>query len=215
MLLRLRVELPDLPGSLAKVTRILGVLGADVVQITVLERDAGRALDDLVVDWPGGQPRGRLVTALRNVPGVQPLGVWAASASPEAQPEVDLVVAVVSAPARAVRTLMDAVPMVLAADWACVSSADGRLLGASWSAPRRPRLPAHVPARVVALTDGVRMARAPLPGGQVLTVAREEGPAFHRSELHRLQRLLDVLDALPVEPLPAVDGAGRGLLAGA
>ena len=47
MLLRVRVELPDLPGSLAKVTRILGVLGADVVQITVLERDTGLASQPL------------------------------------------------------------------------------------------------------------------------------------------------------------------------
>lgn len=210
MLLRVRVELPDLPGSLAKVTRILGVLGADVVQITVLERDAGRALDDIVVEWPGGQPRDRLVAALRNVPGVRSLGAWAAASTPEAQPEVDLLVAMVRVPARAVRTLMDTVPLVLAADWACVSGAGGEVVAASWAAPRRPRLPAQAPPRVVGLVDDVRMARAPLPGGQALTVAREEGPAFHRSELHRMQRLLDVLESLPAEPLRA-----GGLLAGA
>jgi hypothetical protein len=210
MLLRVRVELPDLPGSLAKVTRILGVLGADVVQITVLERDTGRALDDIVVEWPGGQPRGRLLTALRNAPGVQPIGVWPAASTPEAQPEVDLLVAMVRAPARAVRTLMDTVPLVLAADWACVSDPVGDVVATSWAAPRRPRLPAQAPPRVLGLVDGVRMARAPLPAGQVLTVAREEGPAFHRSELQRVQRLLDVLEALPAEPLRP-----EGLLTGA
>jgi hypothetical protein len=47
------------------------------------------------------------------------------------------------------------------------------------------------------VTEGARLARAPLPGGQVLTVAREDGPAFHRTELGRLQHMLDVLACLP------------------
>ena len=51
MLLRLRIELPDQPGSLGRVTWTLGVLGADVAQIYVLERDSGRALDD--IPWSG------------------------------------------------------------------------------------------------------------------------------------------------------------------
>ncbi|MFD0851823.1 ACT domain-containing protein, partial [Actinomadura adrarensis] len=42
MLLRIRVRLPDRPGSLGKVARILGAAGADVAQMAVLERDNGR-----------------------------------------------------------------------------------------------------------------------------------------------------------------------------
>src|SRR3989442_455586 len=49
MLLRLRVRLPDRPGSLGQVARPLGGTGADTVQMVVLERVDGRPLGG-----PGG-----------------------------------------------------------------------------------------------------------------------------------------------------------------
>jgi hypothetical protein len=197
MLLRLRVELPDQPGSLGRVTWTLGVLGADVAQIHVLERDSGRALDDITLEWRG-QPRDRLLSSLRSIPGVRPIGLWAARSTPEAMPEAGVIASMVAAPSRALSTLMDAAPLVLAANWACVADGAGEVRMASPEAPARPRLPDGVPARAVAVTDGARLARAPLPGGLVLTVAREDGPAFHRTELGRLQHMLDVLACLPV-----------------
>ena len=63
-------------------------------------------------------------------------------------------------------------------------------------APSHPRLPERVPTRSIEVTEGARLARAPLPGHLVLTVAREGGPSFHRSELNRLQHMLDVLQSL-------------------
>ena len=45
-------------------------------------------------------------------------------------------------------------------------------------------------------TDDAGLARAPLPADKVLTVARVEGPAFHRTELERLQRMIEVLARL-------------------
>jgi hypothetical protein len=202
MLLRLRIELPDQPGSLGRVTWTLGVLGADVAQIYVLERDAGRALDDITLEWRG-QPRDRLMSALRSIPGVRPIGLWAARSTPEAMPEAGVIASMVTAPARALATLMDAAPVVLAATWACVTTGDGDVVMASPEAPAHPRLPDGVPTRTTAVTEGARLARAPLPGGLVLTVAREDGPAFHRTELARLQHMLDVLGCLPdVAPQP-------------
>ena len=195
MLLRLRIELPDQPGSLGRVTWTLGVLGADVAQIFVLERDSGRALDDITLEWRG-QPRDRLLSALRSIPGVRPVGVWAARSTPEAMPEAGVIAQMVTAPDRALVTLMDAAPLVLAATWGCVSDAGGAVLMSTPEAPSHPPLPEGVPTRVIAVTEGARLARAPLPGHLVLTVAREDGPSFHRSELKRLQHMLDVLESL-------------------
>ena len=195
MLLRLRIELPDQPGSLGRVTWTLGVLGADVAQIFVLERDSGRALDDITLEWRG-QPRDRLLSALHSIPGVRPVGVWAARSTPEAMPEAGVIAAMVTAPDRALVTLMDAAPLVLAATWCCVSDAGGVVLMSTPEAPSHPRLPEGVPTRAIAVTERARLARAPLPGGLVLTVAREDGPSFHRSELNRLQHMLDVLGSL-------------------
>jgi hypothetical protein len=209
MLLRLRIELPDQPGSLGRVTWTLGVLGADVAQIYVLERDTGRALDDITLEWRG-QPRDRLLSSLRSIPGVRPVGLWAARSTPEAMPEAGVIASMVTAPARALTTLMDGAPLVLAATWACVADGNGEVLLASPDAPGHPRLPEGIPARPVAVTEGARLARAPLPGSQVLTVAREDGPAFHRTELGRLQHMLDVLACLPKEDLSEPVGARRG-----
>ena len=71
LLLRLRVSLPDRPGSLGKIARVLGVLGADIVQVVVLAQEGGRALDDFSVRWPDGAPVERIRSALSHVRGVQ------------------------------------------------------------------------------------------------------------------------------------------------
>lgn len=199
--MRVRIELPDQPGSLARVTWTLGVLGADIAQISVLERGAGRALDDITLEWRG-QPRDRLLSALRSTPGIKVHGVWTARSTAEAMPEIDVVAQMVTNPQRAMVTLTDAAPLVLAADWACVTDGAGAVAQASVGAPPRVALPSRRPPRVVAETDEARLARAPLPSDHVLTVARVEGPAFHRTELGRLQRMIDVLSRLQESSLP-------------
>ena len=44
----LRVSVPDRAGSLAALTTALASAGANVVSVTVVERESGRAVDDLV-----------------------------------------------------------------------------------------------------------------------------------------------------------------------
>ncbi len=202
-MLRVRIELPDQPGSLARVTWTLGVLGADIAQISVLERGSGRALDDITLEWRG-QPRDRLLSALRSIPGVKVLGVWTARSTTEARPEIDVITQMVTNPQRATTTLTDSAPLLLAADWACVTDTAGAVALASVGTPPSVPLPARRPPRVVAESDEARLARAPLPGDHVLTVARVEGPAFHRSELERLQRMVEVLRCVQdATPLPS------------
>src|SRR5690242_17954718 len=84
MLLRVRVALPDRPGSLGQVARTLGVAGADIVQVVVLERLGGRAIDDFTVVWPGGAGVERLRAGLSAMPGVRVDGVWRAIGAPVA-----------------------------------------------------------------------------------------------------------------------------------
>lgn len=205
-MLRIRIELPDQPGSLARVTWTLGVLGADIAQVCVLERSGGRALDDIVLEWRG-QPRDRLLSALRSTPGVKPIGVWTTRSSPDALPEIDVIAQMIANPSRAIATLTDAVPLVLAADWAGVTTEAGTVALTSPGAPGNVPLPARTPPRASTEAHEARLARAPLPGGHVLTVARSEGPPFHRTELDRLQRLLEVLDALPDGTTPELADA--------
>jgi hypothetical protein len=50
----IRVWLPDRPGALGAVASRIGAVGGDVVAIDILERGAGRAIDELVVDFADG-----------------------------------------------------------------------------------------------------------------------------------------------------------------
>jgi hypothetical protein len=200
MLLRVRVTLPDRPGALGQVARTLGVSGADIVQVVVLERLGGRAVDDFTVVWPGAAQVERLRAGLAAIPGVRVDGVWRAIGAPVAGGhDSELLAQVATNPADGLATLVDAVPGMLAADWAAAvvvpadwaersgfvpgygappdGPGDGEpaIAYASWQVPERLRLPEVTPlrARAIDARDGTRYAAAPFGrGGLVLLVAR-------------------------------------------
>ena len=66
----LRVWLPDRPGALGQVASRVGAVGGDVVGIDILERGAGRAIDELVIELPGPDLVELLLSELAQVDGV-------------------------------------------------------------------------------------------------------------------------------------------------
>ena len=50
-----RIWLPDRPGALGQVASRIGAVRGEIVGIEILERGAGRAVDELVVDLPEHQ----------------------------------------------------------------------------------------------------------------------------------------------------------------
>lgn len=137
MLLRVRVTLPDRPGALGQIARTLGVAGADIVQVVVLERLGGRAVDDFTVVWPGVARVERLLAGLAAIPGVQVDGVWRAIGAPVAGGhDAELLAQVAANPADGLATLVDAVPGLLAADWAAAAVVSADWASRSGSVPR-------------------------------------------------------------------------------
>jgi acetolactate synthase small subunit len=67
---RIRLQLPDRPGSLGTVTCLLGRLGVDIQQILVLDRDGDRAIDEMIVAVPGDVVLRCLSELLAEIPGV-------------------------------------------------------------------------------------------------------------------------------------------------
>jgi hypothetical protein len=67
----IRVVLPDRPGALGAVASALGHAGADILSVDIVERSAGQATDDLVVELPSGRLPDSLVSAAASVPGVR------------------------------------------------------------------------------------------------------------------------------------------------
>jgi hypothetical protein len=212
MLLRVRVTLPDRPGALGQVARTLGVAGADIVQVIVLERLGGRAVDDFTVVWPGASRVERLLAGLGAIPGVQVDGVWKAVGAPlTGGPDAELLAQIAANPADGLATLVDAVPALLAADWAAavvvppdwaircgaaprprpdepvVHLGEPETPHASWRAPDPLRLPEVTPLRARPMTgpDGTRYAVAPFGrAGLVLVVARADDEGLPGAAFH-------------------------------
>ena len=71
MLTRLRIWLPDAPGVLGAVAAEIGAVHGNVVGLEVLERAAGVAIDEMVVELPDDPGAVDAVCrGVRNVPGV-------------------------------------------------------------------------------------------------------------------------------------------------
>ncbi|MEU7743385.1 ACT domain-containing protein [Nonomuraea sp. NPDC052129] len=199
MLLRVRIALPDRPGSLAQITRVLGTVGADITQFTVLDRGAGRAVDDITVFCPDGTPKQTLLKSLQSVADVAVEGIWTTREAPGTYPELEILKYITTAGDRALTTLVDSLPVLFSADWAATAAERG-VIYASWRAPQQVTLPKDVPSRPMALTldDGLHVIHAPLPPlALTLLLARSDGPAFHRIEVHRLTRILEIFLSLP------------------
>lgn len=67
----IRVVLPDRPGALGAVASALGHAGADILSVDIVERSAGQATDDLVVELPADRLADSLVSAAASVAGVR------------------------------------------------------------------------------------------------------------------------------------------------
>jgi hypothetical protein len=70
VVVRVRVWLADRPGALGSVASRIGGVGGDVIGIEILERGAGRAIDDLVVALPAETLIDLLVSEIQQVDGV-------------------------------------------------------------------------------------------------------------------------------------------------
>ena len=207
-MLRLRISLPDRPGSLGRVSRVLGALGADILSVTVLDHAEGRVVDEFTVAWPNYPGRERLLTALSGVPGVGLEGAWATTAQPDAFADLDVLGHVTADPGRAMVTLVDALPGIFSADWAVVVGAppERTVHQASWQVPEEGVLPDITPVRpLVFSAGGTHFAAVPLGrSGRTLYLARASGPTFHRVELHRLTRVVEIVLAIAGDRFPGV-----------
>jgi hypothetical protein len=75
---RLLVRLPDRPGSLGKVTTLLGRLGIDIREVRILGRDGAYATDEFVVEVPGPVLENCLIDLLEELESVHVLTFEAA-----------------------------------------------------------------------------------------------------------------------------------------
>ncbi|MEH3135200.1 amino acid-binding protein [Mycolicibacterium neoaurum] len=211
----LRVQLEDRPGSLGSLAVALGSVGADILSLDVVERGAGYAIDDLVVELPPGAMPDALITAAEHIKGVYVDSVRPHTGLLEAHRELELVDHIAAANSRhdKLQVLADEAPKVLRVGWCTVVRSDGseagveRVVGSSGApetqAASAPWLPLQHAEALDATADWVpqiwrdidmALAAAPLgdPHTAVL-LGRAGGPDFRPSEVARLGYLAGIV----------------------
>ncbi len=210
----LRVDLPDVPGALGAVATALGAAGADILAMDVVERSAGRAVDDMVVDIPGAPPD-LLIAAAESVQGVRVESVLPDPGIAGARREWEMVEAMAADPRSALATLAEFLPEVVRVGWALVLRVDdeGRCDAVAQGGgapdvdglrapiladlPRARRLPDDgdwVPDDWQAVAT--ELAAAPVSTSLVLLTGRPGGPAMRDIEVARLAHLAGLAAAV-------------------
>ena len=199
----LRVELPDVPGSLGRVATAIGEAGGDIEAIEIVEhRPDGTAVDDVLLEMAPGMMPDSVVSACNLLDGVHV--VWCSRYAAGGQLFLDLEVVeqVTEHPEYALDQLVDMLPVAFRADWAvrlCRTDAGVKVLHATSAAPdlgeeqagwfplgRATRL--EVEPHWGQLSDNL-VAGVPVQDDEVVVIGRRGGPEILDSELMRIAHL--------------------------
>jgi hypothetical protein len=205
----LRLVLPDRPGSLGAVATAIGGVGGDIVSLDVVERGPDGAVDDLVVDLPGGLAD-VLITAAQSVDGVVVESLRPYQSGKDIHRDLELVDELAAWPDEGLRLLVANAPGVFRAGWSLLieATAQGsRVVYESTGAPDSdgltfPWLPLPAARRLDRAEDwvpsrwdvlGMEMAAAPVGRPELaILVGRPGGPRFRASEVVRLAHLAGI-----------------------
>lgn len=171
MLARIRLKVPDRPGSLGRVASAIGTASGDIAGVDVLDSEAGQAQDDVVVQVRDIPHLSRVLDGLAAVPGVEVVGVHHPEPPVTGHADLQLVAQVVARPDRSLQTPVDGAPTALGVDWAAIVHAADAVLSLPDALPDTlpASLPASLPAGILAGRDdaGLRVvATSPeAPGG--------------------------------------------------
>jgi hypothetical protein len=196
----LRIELPDVPGSLGNVATAIGLAGGNIEAIEIVEhRPDGSAVDDVFVELTGGVMPDMVVSAVQRLEGVHVLWVSRYAAGGNLHLDLEAMEMISEAPGDAVHQLTVLLPRTFRSDWAMVTELDDGVLVCRDRTDNAPDLPADasrwVPAKEAfrPATAGwpgwseIEVAAAPLGHGERLVVfGRRGGPEILDSELARL-----------------------------
>jgi len=201
-----RVWVPDRPGALGQVASRIGSVGGDVVGIDILERGAGKAIDELVVTLPSSDLVGLLVTEIGQVDdaAVEEIHHLHGSLPEPGTAVLELVARVIeSASTDRMSLLCGGVRDLFTAEWVSLVDLDGRT--AVVSLGERAPAPAwliafaegskHLPAGTQQAATPTELTWAELPRHRVLLGMGRSKPALRAREHRQVALLGRIVDA--------------------
>lgn len=187
----LRVELPDVPGSLGRLASRIGEAGGDIEAIEIVEkRHDGTAVDDVLLEMAPGSMPDSIVSACNAIDGVRVIWISRYAAGGNLFLDLEAVEELTANPAEALDRLIDLLPITFRADWAArVSDAKGVVYSTSAAPSDLPWVSMGRAARLDTDDDNVHCG-ARLNQHEVVIIGRRGGPDFLDSELARLGHLV-------------------------
>ena len=188
----LRVELPDVPGSLGRLAGAIGEAGGDIEAIEIVEkRHDGTAVDDVLLELPPTAMPDTIVSACNQLPGVHVVWISRYGAGGNLFLDLEAVEDLTANPTEALDRLVDLLPVTFRADWAArVHRADGLRYTTEAAPTDLPFVELVRTERVEVEGDDVNvMVAARLGGNEIVVVGRRGGPELLDSELARVGHL--------------------------
>jgi hypothetical protein len=188
----LRVELPDVPGSLGRLATAIGAVGGDIEAIEIVEKRAdGTALDDVLLEVEPGTMPDSVVSACNALDDVRVIWVSRYAAGGNLVLDLEAVEELTAAPDKALDRLVDLLPDTFKVDWgARVHRAKGLVYGTNAAPDAFEFVEIEAPTRLASLEGDVTLyAACRLDGNEIVVIGRRGGPDFVDSEIARLGHL--------------------------
>ena len=133
----LRVELPDVPGSLGRVASAIGEAGGDIEAIEIVEKrhDAAIAVDDILLEIVPGTLPDSIVSACNRMDGVRVVWISRYAAGGNLFLDLEAVEEMTGDPAGALDKLVDLLPITFRADWAARLNQNNGIVHATEATP--------------------------------------------------------------------------------
>ena len=194
----LRVELPDVPGSLGRVATAIGEAGGDIEAIEIVEKRDGSAIDDVLLEMHGGAMPDSIVSACNALDGVRVMWISRYAAGGNIFLDLEVVEELTADPALALDRVVDLLPVTFRADWALRIHRSKGVLRRTDAAPEElPFVEIERASRLDVEGDDVNLyAGARIDGNDVVVIGRRGGPEFVESELARLGHLVSMAASL-------------------
>ena len=192
-MLLLRVEIPDVPGSLGRLASAIGVAGGDIEAIEIVEkRFDGTAVDDVLLEMVDGAMPDSVVSACNAVEGVTVLWISRYLAGGNLFLDLEVVESLTTEPETALDRLVELLPVAFRCEWAArlkVGPQGFRIEHGSEGAPSVIDLEPGTGLDVQILGDDL-VAIAPIGHKRIVALGRRGGPEYLDSELARLGHLV-------------------------
>lgn len=188
----LRVQLPDVPGSLGRLATAIGEAGGDIEALEIVEKNHdGTAVDDVLLEMAPGAMPDSVVSACNALDEVQVIWISRYAAGGNLFLDLEAVEDLTEAPDEALDRLIEVLPSTFRADWAVrVHRVSGCGKATAGAPDDLPFVEIERAARLDVTDDADSLyAGARIDGNEIVVIGRRGGPDFLDSELARLGHL--------------------------